>query len=150
MSTKPVIITTRKPRGPQSPRYTLSEDVDVNEKEEIEVVELVEDVQENGPKNREFIDDKLSNMIVFLRGVRDIYGNDIPEIQELITSINEYKQDYSKFTIMVTRAIKPYENDLETLMNRYLATWNIDSNILKTSDKNKVKRYLYMFCRFAN
>ena len=135
-----VIINTREPN---SPSYTYQDDS--SENTESSTVQKHRATQ----KNREYMDEKLSNMIVFLRGVTDIDGNKIPEVDGLIDSVNTYKQNYYKFIEMIKRAIKPFECDLDGLMNRYLGTWGIDTSILKPDDKNKVKRYLALFCKFV-
>lgn len=115
-----------------------------------ELDEVIIKPQLTSVSRREFITEKISNMREFVKGVTDKNGNEIEGKANLINTLNSYVSDVESFISIMILHIKPHHGNLDHLVHRYLESCGIDIDSLKDEDRNKIRRYLDMFCKFVS
>lgn len=66
----------------------------------------------------------------------------VNDLKASITNIEE-------FLLGVSINLLPHKDNLESIVNKYLARYNIDSSKLKDDDINKIVKYLNLFVDFV-
>ena len=99
---------------------------------------------------RDFITEKLTNFKAFLTEITDVEGNEIPKIDSIVNDLEMGCRNLEMFTEGVLTHILPHHNNLDSLLENYVKSYDVSLTLIKKEDQSKIKRYLDCFCKFVS